>query len=89
MKQSIVHLSHNGVLSERSGIRRVACVSGTLWITGRGTGDILLRAGDGFDVSHVKDLCVQSLGESTVTLDRGIARSVSERNPVITVPVLS
>jgi hypothetical protein len=89
MKQTIVHLSHNGVLSERRGIRSVTCVSGALWITGRGTGDILLRAGDEFDVSLVKDLCVQSLGDSTVSLDRGIARSVPERNPARAVPVLS
>jgi hypothetical protein len=71
MKQSIVHLAHNGVLYERRGIRSVACVSGALWLTGRGTGDVLLRAGDELDVSLVKDLCVQSLGDSELKLESG------------------
>lgn len=73
MERPNIRLRQNGLLAKRRGIRNISCDSGILWVTARGTGDILLRAGESVDTEGCRDLCVQALEDSEFRMESGRA----------------
>ena len=49
----------------------VQCLSGVLWITGWGWGDILLRPGECADLGRLKRPCLGALGDESVVYRTG------------------
>ena len=59
----------------------VQCLSGVLWITGMGSGDILLQPGECTDLGRLKKPCLSALGEEAVVYRGCCPRTVGRSVP--------
>jgi hypothetical protein len=67
----VVHLQDSEVLrlTKDSGCRRIEVRTGTLWLTGTpATGDVLLRPGEQFHLTHHWPFVLQAVTETQIVL---------------------
>jgi hypothetical protein len=65
-----MHIEKGRVVSWGRGEYVVNCIRGSLWITWPGSGDIILRDGDELAVRQQGKLCVTSLNNAFVQIQR-------------------
>jgi hypothetical protein len=71
MKQMVIELEHRGILSlEDAAGARIVCLRGRIWVTEyRSPGDVVLEAGESYEVSPRAGVAVvQALREAVVAL---------------------
>jgi hypothetical protein len=86
MKQLVIELEHRGVVSvEEARGARIDCLRGRIWITEhRVPGDIVLEAGESYELSRGGVAVVQALREALVALR---APTVSQTRAELAAPV--
>ena len=67
-----VDLEKGMSISVGKGMINLACVSGILWVTWPGSGDVILRGGEEVSVETDGVLCISAFSESRVKVRRGI-----------------
>jgi len=82
MKQNRIQTIYNGeILKEKRGLTEIVCIEGKVWVTAAGCeADMILFAGDRLPVSGLRDICVQALEASRVSLSAG---RVKERAKIV------
>jgi hypothetical protein len=70
MKQVIIDLEHRGIVPVEAAVgTRIDCLRGRIWITEqRSTGDIVLEAGESYEILRSGIAVVQALREALVAL---------------------
>lgn len=70
MKHVVIRLAYRGIVPVgHAAGARIHCAHGRIWITEHGgAGDIVLEAGQCYEISHSGGAVVQALRESVVTL---------------------
>ena len=72
-----VHLEKGMIISVGEGVIDLACVSGILWVTWPGSGDVILRGGDDVSVETDGVLCITAFSESYIHVRRIFAVQIS------------
>ena len=70
MKRAVIGLEHRGVIPVEDAVgTRIDCLRGRIWITELGcTDDIVLEAGESYEIARVGVAVVQALHEAVVVL---------------------
>ncbi len=70
LKQVVIELEYRGIVPVRNAVgTRIDCLRGRIWITEhRSTGDIVLEAGESYEISRGGVAIVQALREALVAL---------------------
>lgn len=65
MEERLIAMKRNETLTRKSGMARVECRAGALWVTGEGIAeDLILMEGESRDVSGLRHVCVQALRDA-------------------------
>jgi Protein of unknown function (DUF2917) len=69
MKRVVIELEYRGIVPVKDAMgTRIDCLRGRIWITERGTDDVVLEAGQSYEVSRGGVAVVQALREALVAL---------------------
>jgi len=70
LKQVVIELEYRGIVPVKDAVgTRIDCLRGRIWITEhRSTGDIVLEAGESYEISRGGIAVVQALREALVAL---------------------
>jgi Protein of unknown function (DUF2917) len=70
LKQVVIELEYRGIVPVKDAVgTRIDCLRGRIWITEhRSTGDIVLEAGESYEISRGGIALVQALREALVAL---------------------
>ena len=69
MRRMVIELEYRGIVAVEDAMgARIDCLRGRIWITERGCDDIVLEAGQSYDISRGGLAVVQALREALVAL---------------------